>query len=141
MKIVTVIPIARGLVQEELTYFTGQAVEPGALVSIAVKRRTVEALVTAVRAAADIKATVRAADFSLKKILRIRRANFFSPAFLAAAQQTADYFASPLGPILKNLVPAAVLSDLDAAGAEAAAWRPNKLRGEKYLLQETTTNG
>ena len=137
MKIVTVIPIARGLVQEELTYFTGQAVEPGALVSIAVKRRTVEALVTAVRAAADIKAAVRAADFSLKKILRIRRANFFSPAFLAAAQQTADYFASPLGPILKNLVPAAVLSDLDAAGAEAAAWRPNKLRGEKYLLQET----
>ncbi|MEK7208775.1 MAG: hypothetical protein AAB677_00770 [Patescibacteria group bacterium] len=136
MKIVTVIPLARGLFQEELTYFTSQAVEPGAIVSIAIKRRTVEALVTAVQSVAEIKAAVRMADFSLKKVLRIKHHHFFSPTFLTVARQMADYFASPFGLVLKNLVPAAVLSEPSAIGYEPTARRTNKLRAEKYLLQE-----
>lgn len=110
MEIVTVIPIARGIFKEELTYFTTLSVEPGAIVTVPVQNRAVEALVTIVQSAAEVKASVRSADFPLKKILRIKYDGFFTPAFLSAARRAADHFVGTLGQTLKSLVPTQILT-------------------------------
>ncbi len=140
MKIVSVIPIARGVFKEELQYFTAQPVEPGAIVSVPIRRRTVEALVTACRPAKEVKAAVRAAAFPLRKIGPVRQTSFFRPEFLIAARRLADYFVSPLGQILKGLVPAEILtSTIKTTGrAPRPSLRPQGPRPAtaKYVLQE-----
>jgi len=127
--------MARGIFKEELTYFTNQPVAPGAIVSVTINRRVVDALTIAVKSVAEIKAMVRGADFPLKKILRVKHPNFFSPAFLTAARRAADYFVSPLGLILKSLVPTAILAAPNLSRPTVANLR--SADAEKYALQES----
>ncbi len=138
MKILTVIPIARGIFKDELTYFTTQEVQRGAIVSVPVKNRLVDALVTEVKSATEVKLALRQGDFPLKKINRVRRPDFFLPQFLSAAQQAADYFAGPLGQTLKCLVPTEILSaGIGFKNELITEKRPaGGLVGEKYVIQE-----
>ena len=135
MKIVTVIPIARGLFKDELTYFTTLAVEKGAIVSVPVRNRAVDALVIGVRSAEELKAALRTADFPLQKIIRIKHTAFFATQFLTAAARAADYFVGTLGQTLKSLVPTEILS---AGSTLKVNNRPPAagLVAEKYVLQE-----
>ena len=140
MEIVSVIPIARGVFKEELDYFTTQAVRPGAIVSVPIRRRTVNALVTACRPAKEVKAAVRAAAFPLRKIGRVGQTSFFRPEFLTAARRLADYFVGTLGQILKGLAPTEILAGtIKTAGrASWSSLRPRRplQTTTKYVLQE-----
>ncbi|MBI2097478.1 MAG: hypothetical protein HYT46_00880 [Candidatus Vogelbacteria bacterium] len=141
MKIVSVIPIARGVFKEELDYFTTQPVAPGAIVSVPVRNRTIDALVTACRPAEEAKSAIRTAAFPLRKIERVRQTSFFTPELMAAARRLADYFAGSLGQTLKGLIPAEILTGAIKTIVPAA--RPSsRARGqsvtiEKYVLQES----
>lgn len=109
MKIVTVIPIVRGTFREYLTYFSGQEIEPGDLVTVPLRNKPIAALVLATEPLAAAKADLKQADFGMKKVTSVRARRFLSPQCLAAAQELADYYATPLGPVLKSLLPAIML--------------------------------
>lgn len=145
MKIVSVIPIARGVFKEELSYFTARTIAPGSIVSVPVRRRTVDALVIACRPAEEIKAELRAAAFPLKKICLVKQTYFFTPEFLIAARRLADYFVGTLGQTLKGLVPTEILArtikTIGRTIGRAAGSSPRHLRRPlettgKYVLQE-----
>ncbi len=135
MKVISVIPIAKGILRDELTYFTGSPLKPGAIVLVPIRGRSVPALVTSVREADELKLTVKNASFALKKVIRVKHEHFFTKPFMEAARLAADYSAAPLGAALKALVPAAILgakltlSKLETAPAD----RPPS---ERFVLQE-----
>ncbi len=109
LQIVEVVPITKVGNKETLSYFTAQAVAPGAIVEIPLRNKLVAGLVVSTAPAADLKSALRHADHKLKKIKRIRSAQLLAPAFLAAAREAADWQAYPLGALLTSLLPQILL--------------------------------
>lgn len=111
MKIVRVIPIAKGAPREELSYFSKHEILPGSIVSIPVRKKEYPALVIGSQDATFDKALIRSSDFALKKISTILRDNFFSSAFLDTCTEVADYYISNVGAVLNLFTSGTVLKN------------------------------
>lgn len=109
MKVVSVIPITRGITKEELSYFSTETVHAGDIVSVPLRKKSVPALVTHVTDVRQKKAELRTASFSLRKITQVHTQAPFTPEFMAAVTIATDYFASTTGAVLNTLVPKALL--------------------------------
>ena len=135
MKVVNVIPLTRGALVEELSYFTAVPIGPGAIVSVPLRGRSIIGLVNDVRAVNELKLAIKKANYPLKKIIRVKHEHFFTAPFLAAARLAADYSAASLGSIIKSLTP---LPILEAKLIFPAPEMPNSPRAgrERFILQE-----
>lgn len=109
MYVVSVAPIRRGIPIDELSYFTKDPIEAGALVTIPLRGKATPGLVIRTIPASEAKSELRRADFSLKKLERVHASNFFAPAFVRAAITTANYFASSPGAAIQALFPNSLL--------------------------------
>jgi primosomal protein N' len=114
MNIIEVIPIAKGLKTETLSYFGPETLVLGSVVSVPLRKKTVQGIVTAVRPAREIKGDIKQADFSLKKISILKNKSknshqFFLKEFIETAQSTAVYYATSTGSVLDVLVPDVIL--------------------------------
>ena len=109
MKIIDVIPIAKGIPQEKLSYFTSKDVSVGALVSVPVKKKEIPAIVSAVSDAKESKTSLKGSDFSIKPVKSVISANFITPEFLEACKEIAEYYLSTPGSVIKDFVPQAIL--------------------------------
>jgi primosomal protein N' (replication factor Y) len=109
MNIVHVVPIARGIGKETLSYFTASEVKPGSLVKVPVRSKTIPALVVSIEPAADLKAELKSSSFSIRKIGKLTMMPIFLPAFLDAAKDAAEYFASSTGSVLTSITSKAIL--------------------------------
>ena len=109
MKIIDVIPIAKGIPQEKLSYFTSKDVSVGALVSVPVRKKEIPAIVSAVSDAKESKTSLKNSDFSIKPIKSVISASFITPEFLEACQEIAEYYLSAPGSVIKDFVPQAIL--------------------------------
>ena len=109
MKIIDVIPIAKGIPQEKLSYFTSKDVSVGALVSVPVRKKNISAIVSAVSDAKESKISLKGSDFSIKPIKSIVSAKFITPEFLEACKEIAEYYLSTPGSVIKDFVPQAIL--------------------------------
>lgn len=136
MKLATVIPITKGVFRQELSYFTSKNIEPGTLVSIPVRQKTVPALVVSSQDIKKIKTDIRKAEFSLKAIKDIGSKNFLKPEFIEACKEIADYFISPLGAVIKDFVPQAVLGNNSFVGSYAEAPGIERRHYEIVLFQQ-----
>lgn len=108
MKLVTVIPIARGVFKDTLTYFSAKDVLPGAIVAVSVRNRLINALVVSSEDLSASKTSVKNSPFALKKIELIKP-NILFPEFVRAAEKSAKYFVAPIGNIIQTFIPKAVL--------------------------------
>ena len=77
MHIATIIPIARGIPFDTLTYYAPEPLEPGTLVTIPFGRQTLYGIITETIPLIEAKAFVKQAAFSLKKIKSIIIASVF----------------------------------------------------------------
>jgi len=111
MNIITVVPISRLKLPPSLTYFTAQDVPVGAVVSIPVRSKSIQAIVTETRAAADIKAEIRNADFEIRKLGKVRASAFFTPGFVEAAKSLADFYATTFGAVMGSILPDVILEN------------------------------
>jgi len=109
MKIIDVIPIAKGIPQEKLSYFTSKDVSVGALVSVPVRKKEIPAIVSAVSDAKESKTSLKGSDFSIKPVKSVISANFITPEFLEACKEIAEYYLSTPGSVIKDFVPQAIL--------------------------------
>lgn len=98
--------------RDNLSYFTAQDAPLGSLVQAPVRGQQIIALVIESREASDLKSELKTADWQLRKLTKIKKVNYFDSDFMAAASLTADYFASPMGPIIKATIPQAILDEL-----------------------------
>lgn len=110
MNILTVIPIAKGIPKDELSYFSAKPVTLGNLVTVPFGKRTIQAVVIDIASVRDVKAKIKTRDFALRNITTIHSETLPYAIFMTA-QKTARFFTQPTGPVLKTMVPD-VLFDL-----------------------------
>ncbi len=109
MKIITVIPIHKAPGKDELTYFSSQLLHPGALVQVPIGNRTIPGLVIDCQDVSSLKSSLRSSSFQLKKIKAVLSQRFFSPEFIKALKETADYHVATIGQVIKTFTPQSVL--------------------------------
>ena len=109
MRILTVIPIARGISKDTLTYFTKKDVVVGSIVSIPLRKKRAYGLVVDSKEATQVKSELKALSYSIKKIDRIETRTFLSDSFIKSAEAIADYSASSVGAVLSQLIPKTIL--------------------------------
>lgn len=114
MRIVTVIPISRGISKDTLTYFTQEDVEVGSLVSIPVRNKKIHGLVIGAESATEAKAQIKTLSYNIKKISGVKPHSCISPSFVRAAGQIANYYASSIGSVLSALIPHSILENGDS---------------------------
>ena len=109
MKIITVIPISKGISKESLTYFSKEDISLGSIVSIPLRKKTVYGLVIDKSEAKALKTELKSLSYNLKKIENVKSRSFLSEAFLSSCREMADYYAGNLGAVLFSLIPKIVL--------------------------------
>ena len=67
MNIISVIPVARGITKDTLSYFTKENVPLGSIVSIPLRSKTAHGLVIEVREVRDAKSEIKNLPYNLKK--------------------------------------------------------------------------
>src|SRR3989344_3502097 len=132
IRIISVVPIARGVGKETLTYFTARDAREGMLISVPLRSRKIPALILASKEAALGKADIKAADFALKRAGE-SRGHVLSPAFVRAAARTARFFAAHTGAVVEALTPAAILEGAPTAPKTAPPATGGQ--AEKLLFQ------
>ena len=110
-KILSCIPISRGMGREELSYFTLKDVSRGCLVSVPLRRRQVPAIVVGVENALFSKTELKSLPFGLRKIGNVKARAFLLPAFIESAREAARYFATTTGAVLSSFTPTALSSE------------------------------
>ena len=68
MKIISVVPVAKGIGKECLTYFSAKDIAVGNIVAVPVRKKIVDALVLSCDDLSSAKSIVKTSDFKLKKI-------------------------------------------------------------------------
>lgn len=121
--------------RDELTYFTAAPIKPGTIVSVPLRGRAVEALVTGAREADELKLSVKSAVYPLKKIIRVKHEHFFTASFMEAVRRGAAYAAAPLGSAMKSLVPQAIIG-AEFSLPETRSPPAELPAGELFVIQE-----
>ena len=132
MKIVNIIPISRGILNEELSYFSAENVTIGSTVIAPFGNKKIIGLVVSVENAVAIKSRIRKSDFTLKKIIQIKNSGFLLPEFVRAAEKISDYSASLKSLVLSSLIPKVVIENLSDFKLKSAAGPP-KISGLQFL--------
>lgn len=112
MQIINVIPIARSIGMESLTYFSSKPLKEGSVVFVPLHKKEVPAIVLSSQDITDAKTEIRSAGFALKKIENKKTRKLLLPEFINAAHITADYFATTTGAILHSTVPSVIWSNI-----------------------------
>lgn len=105
MYVLSVIPLSKSANKEYLTYFSAQNITPGSVITIPVRKQTINAIVIESVSVADSKTAVKEANFALRKAGPVKGQSFLSEAFLNTAQSMKDYFVTTTGSIIFSTVP------------------------------------
>jgi primosomal protein N' len=103
MKILTIIPIAKGIPRDELSYFSAKPVELGTFVTVPFGKRSIKGVVIDQQEVRDLKSSIKSSSFALKNISIVHPETMPSALF-SAGQITAHFYAQPTGPVLKTMV-------------------------------------
>ncbi|MDO8510262.1 MAG: primosomal protein N' [bacterium] len=133
LKVISVIPISKGIGKEALSYFTSLDLLPGTMITVPLRKRMVPALVLSSDNASEHKAELKRAPFELKKIGKSKAGRIFSQEFIKTAREAADYFATTTGSVLDAVTPKAIV--LNPPNIESAVTRERAPVPERYVLQ------
>ena len=109
MFVITVLPIARGIGKEELSYLSPESLQQGDLLFVPVRKKKVPAIVVESRESTALKAELKEARFRLKILRAPVGVAFYDQQFIEAARILGRVFVGSTGQILKLLTPAPVL--------------------------------
>ncbi len=122
MKLLSVIPISRGINKENLTYFTSSDIAVGSVVKIPLRKKIISGIVVSAEDVAEAKAEIKNASFETRKVEKIKSSSLLSTEFMSAIAETATYFTSTSGGILNSLIPKAIIEN-----AVSCAFKVEKL--------------
>ena len=105
MKILTVIPIAKGIPQSELSYFSAREVHLGTLVTVPFGNRSIKGVVVDINEVRDLKSSIKTSDFKLRNVTTIHTGSELPNSVFNAAQKSASFFAQPIGAVLETVLP------------------------------------
>ncbi|MBI1975789.1 MAG: hypothetical protein HYS59_02225 [Candidatus Vogelbacteria bacterium] len=110
MYVVTVLPIARNLQAEQLSYFSASKLEAGILVRVPVRHGIIPAIVVSSTVARDAKTAIKSSVFPLREVHNSSGISIFQHAFIEAAQRIARFHAGTTGETIASLIPKDILS-------------------------------
>ncbi|MFA6269955.1 MAG: primosomal protein N' [Candidatus Paceibacterota bacterium] len=111
MFIIDCLPFSKGLNKESLSYFGPKYLEPGSLIKVNLRNKSVDALVLESQNATGVKSQIKSADFQLKKIGETTSKPFLQKEFLEAIKTSSEYFAATSGNLLTHLIPSFILEN------------------------------
>ncbi|MES2213207.1 MAG: hypothetical protein V4473_00020 [Patescibacteria group bacterium] len=123
MRILTVIPIARGIGRDTLTYFTKEDVPRGSIVVIPLRKKSAYGLVIASKRAEEMKSEIKTLSYNIRKIDKLETHTFLSDIFIQSAEKIADYYAGSVGSVLSVLIPNKILENSDEL-----SYKPRKIK-------------
>ena len=127
MNLISVIPLTRQKVPENLSYFTASEIPVGAIVSVPLRSKSIHAIVLETRAVMDAKAELRGASFQIRKLGKVKANKFFPVTFMETCSKLATHYASTIGAIMGSVTLEMILDNANKMppppGATAArAW-------------------
>ena len=139
MKILEVIPIARGINKDSLSYFSGNDIPIGSIIKVPLRKRVIPALVINSKDAEESKTEIKNSNFALKKVIKSKFTNLLTKNFIDAAEETANYYVGTIGTVLNSIVPNALLENIDKIKiSENIAENSKKtVKAEKFVLQSS----
>jgi primosomal protein N' (replication factor Y) (superfamily II helicase) len=139
MKIVTVVPFKKGILGEDLTYFTAQNIRSGSIVSVSLRNKKILGLVVNVADASHAKSEIKNASFNLKKISEVKERSIFLKEYLDSVIETSKYFVSSKNNGFVSLIPAPFRENYDKLAKlkidEKNTENKQKIKTEKLLFQ------
>lgn len=113
MKIITVIPISRGITKDSLSYFSKEDISLGSIVSISLRGKSSLGFVIGSENAEKLKTEIKSLPFNIKKIDKVKTLSFLTRPFLNSSKRIADYYAGSLGSVLYSLIPKIILDNCE----------------------------
>ncbi|MEO5635290.1 MAG: hypothetical protein ABIS26_01815, partial [Candidatus Paceibacterota bacterium] len=147
MKIVTVIPLAKGITLTDLTYFTSKEIPSGSIVTVPIRNKKTLGLVVSVEDVSEAKKNIKEMNFNLKKIIDVKDGTIFSREYLYAVIEAGKYFISSKNTAVTSLIPALFREKYDEILKFSKKFSEEKnptihikenkknIRVEKFLLQ------
>ncbi len=111
MYLVHVIPISRGITKDRLSYFSKKDIPKGAVVTVPIRSRQMSAIVEYTEEVKDVKTRLKLSPYPIKKIDEVKKDEIFSPEFMSAVLDMADYTTGTAGAVINLLVPKAILEN------------------------------
>ncbi|MBK5215320.1 MAG: hypothetical protein JJE53_00720 [Candidatus Pacebacteria bacterium] len=142
MYIATVIPITKGSQKEYLSYFSATDIPVGSIVTIPIRSRIVDAIVINIDEARNNKSDIKNANYQLKKIIKLKGDSPFNKSFFIACQKLKNYTVSNTGTIIKNLLPAAFIDNINILKKVQVVENNKKenIVNEKLVFQATPSD-
>lgn len=140
MKIISIIPLKKSFVKDNLTYFTSLDISTGDIVSVPLRSKKTLGLVISSDDLSQKKSNVKTMKFNLKKVTETKGNSIFLKEYLEAIFDTSKYFAQNRSNAIVSLIPNIFIEKYDEISkiknGEKNILENNKnLRAEKLLFQ------
>lgn len=141
MRILNVIPLKKGLLRGNLTYFSAKDIPHGSLVTIMLRNKKTLGLVVSSEDATEAKTDIKDLNFGLKKIIDVKGPSVFVTEYMESIFLATMYFGASENNAITSLIPAIFREEYDKFSKIAGEKnntpkeRKNSL-SEKLLLQE-----
>src|SRR3989344_2374196 len=136
MKIVTVIPLKKGVWKSDLTYFSSLEIPDGSIVNVSLRNSKTLGLVVSSEELSGAKSEVKEMNFNLKKIIEVKEHSIFKKEYIESAFDTAKYFAARKNDVVTHLLPAVLREEYD----KISKWK-NKELNNSSVQGESTVGG
>jgi primosomal protein N' (replication factor Y) len=113
MKLLSVIPIVKGINKESLSYFTASEITVGSIVKVPLRKKTISAIVISAEDIADVKAEIKNAPFETRKVEKIKSSPLLSSEFIKTVNESSLFFSATSGSILNSVIPKAIIEEAD----------------------------
>jgi primosomal protein N' (replication factor Y) len=140
VKIISVIPLKKGALRGDLTYFTSLEIPAGNIVTVPVRKQNVPALVTSSEDLKSSKSDVKGMDFNLRKVQANLGKSIFLKEFLESIFDVSDYFAQNKNSAITSLIPSIFIEKYEKLakikkGLQADEKNSRSIKSEKLLFQ------
>lgn len=105
MKIISVIPLKKGILKGDLTYFTSLDVQLGNIVSVPIRNKETLALVTSVDELKDSKSNIKEMNFKLRKVTEDKGGSVFLREMMETLFEVNIFFAQNKNNVFSSLIP------------------------------------
>lgn len=105
MKILTIIPIAKGIPRDQLSYFSAKPVPVGTLVTVPFGNRSIKGVVVDQSEVRDLKGSIKSNNFALRNVTTVHTDQGLPSSIFQAGQSTAHFFAQRIGAVLETMIP------------------------------------
>jgi len=139
MRILEVIPIARSIKNDTLSYFSGSDVSVGSIIKVPLRKRIIPALVISSKDVGESKTEIKNSSFALKKISKTKCSHLLSKNFIETAETSANYYVGSIGSVLNSLVPKVLLENTEKIklGTHKIEEHKKLTKAEKFVIQST----